>query len=99
MVKVAVAYSPVPREVDLTELDLPAGSTVADALAASGLLDRHAALAAAPVRTGVWGRVCDQHTSLREGDRVEVYRALRVDPKEARRRRGQLQRRQQPARR
>lgn len=97
--KVTVAYSPAPREVDLTEIELPEGSDVAAALAASRLVGRHAALAEGGLRTGVWGRACGLDTLLHDGDRVEVYRALKVDPKEARRRRGQLERRRQSGRR
>jgi uncharacterized protein len=37
------------------------------------------------VEAGIWGRKLPLHTLLRERDRVELYRALRVDPKEARR--------------
>ena len=42
--EVAVAYSPAPESVDLVHLQLPSGSTVADALRASGLLERHGLL-------------------------------------------------------
>ena len=57
---------------------LPQDSTVADALAASGL-------EAAPGRVGVYGKVVAPETILRDGDRVEIYRPLRADPKELRR--------------
>jgi uncharacterized protein len=40
-----------------------------------------------PARIGVFGRVVSSTTLLRDGDRVEIYRALKIDPKEARRRR------------
>lgn len=59
---------------------LPQDSTVADALAASGL-------EAAPGRVGVYGKVVPPGTILRDGDRVEIYRPLRADPKELRRER------------
>ena len=83
---VEVAYCPKPGETDIVALTLPAGAAVADALDASGLLPRHA-LVAAGLMLGVWGRRCDPATLLRERDRVEIYRALIVDPKEARRQR------------
>ena len=38
-----------------------------------------------PVSTGVWGKVRPPHYVLREGDRIEIYRALKADPKQARR--------------
>jgi putative ubiquitin-RnfH superfamily antitoxin RatB of RatAB toxin-antitoxin module len=59
---------------------------VADALADSGLLVRHA-LAAEGLRFGVWGKVREASFVLRPRDRVEIYRPLKVDPKEARRQR------------
>ena len=89
---IEVAYSPAPRQVDVVSLDLSAGSSVADALRASGLLERHA-LALEDLRCGVWGRVQPPDWALRDGDRVEIYRALTVDPKEARRLRYKRQRR------
>ncbi|MCW5635720.1 MAG: RnfH family protein [Rubrivivax sp.] len=84
--RVEVAYSPRAGEVDVVALDLPAGATVADALGASGLLSKHG-LEAATLRLGVWGKVKEATAPLRERDRVEIYRPLKVDPKEARRQR------------
>lgn len=77
---IEVAWSPAPREVRLVALQLLPGTTVRDALLASGLdLDwaTHA--------VGIWGQPAALEDPVRDGDRVEVYRALRVDPKEARR--------------
>lgn len=91
LIKVEVAYSPAPREVDLRELHLPEGASVAEAIAASGLYERHAELTAGLTASGIWGRTCRTDRALVEGDRVEVYRPLRIDPKEARRQRGREQ--------
>jgi uncharacterized protein len=82
--KVEVVFCPRPGAIDRVSLDLPAGATLADAVQASGLLERHA-LAVATLRAGIWGRVREPSAPLRERDRVEVYRPLQVDPKEARR--------------
>ena len=90
--RIEVVYSAAPREVEIVALDLPAGSTVADALLRSGLPSRHG-LDAQLLRCGVWGRVQPLDHPLRDGDRVEVYRPLLVDPKEARRLRYKRQRR------
>jgi len=89
---VLVAYSPRPREVDLTPVVLPAGATVGDALEASGLRERHPSLDFTREPVGVWGQRRALDTPLREGDRVEVWRPLLVDPKEARRQRYRRQR-------
>jgi putative ubiquitin-RnfH superfamily antitoxin RatB of RatAB toxin-antitoxin module len=86
MIRVEIAYSPTPREVDVVELSLPPGSTLQQALRASGLLERHG-LASEHDLVGIWGRRQPGHTLLRDRDRVEIYRPLRCDPKEARRQR------------
>jgi putative ubiquitin-RnfH superfamily antitoxin RatB of RatAB toxin-antitoxin module len=83
---VEVVYCPAPGEIDRVPLMLPPGSTVADALQASGLLLRHG-LAVEGLRVGVWCRAAALDLVLRQRDRVEVYRPLTVDPKEARRQR------------
>jgi uncharacterized protein len=86
-IAVVVAFSPAPRQVDLSELVLDAGATLHDALQASGLLARHPEIDLATHKVGIWGRVRPLDAPLREGDRIEVYRPLKVDPKEARRQR------------
>jgi putative ubiquitin-RnfH superfamily antitoxin RatB of RatAB toxin-antitoxin module len=91
--KVQVSYSPAPRQVECVELDLPPGSRLADALRASGLLERHGIGTPEGLDVGIWGRAAALDTALREADRVEVYRGLRVDPKEARRQRYRKQKR------
>lgn len=97
-IAVEVVYCPAPGVIDATPLQLPLGATAADALQASGVLERHG-IAAADARIGVWCRACEPTQRLRERDRVEVYRALKVDPKEARRLRYQGSRRQTAAKR
>ena len=67
-----------PGAARVVNVDLPAGATVRDALAASGL-EGHA--------FGVFGKRVELDQPLKDGDRVEVYRPLAIDPKEARRRR------------
>ena len=84
--QVDVVYCPAPGRIDQVALDLPAGATLADALAASGIAARHD-LPPETLRVGIWGREKPPETLLREHDRVEVYRPLLVDPKEARRQR------------
>ncbi len=81
---VQVAYCPAPGSTDLCELRLLAGAVLSDALTASGLLQRHG-LQLADVKAGIWSRVRELTTPLRDLDRVEIYRPLQVDPKEARR--------------
>lgn len=75
-VEVAVAWPDLQR---LVRLRLAAGSTAAAALAAAGF--------GGATDIGIFGRRVTADRVLRAGDRVEVYRPLVVDPKQARRRR------------
>lgn len=85
--RIELIYSPAARAVDCVTLVLDDASTVAQALQASGLMQRHPEIDLARLGVGVWGRRCSLDHALRDGDRVEVYRPLQVEPKEARRRR------------
>lgn len=67
------------------QLSLAEGATVGQAVAAAGL-GEHEALVDLE-RLGVFGRRVAAGDLLRDGDRVEIYRPLAIDPKEARRRR------------
>lgn len=84
---VSVAYSPAPRAVCEVDLLLDVGSTTEQALLASGLLQRFPELDQQPLELGIWGHQADLQQVLHEGDRIEIYRQLRVDPKVARRQR------------
>lgn len=81
--KVQVVYA-LAGGTDAVTVRLPSGATAADALRACGLLDKHAI---ADARIGIYGNVVAADTRLADGDRVEIYRPLKLDPKEARRRR------------
>ncbi|MDP1900710.1 MAG: RnfH family protein [Rubrivivax sp.] len=94
---VEVVYCPLPGVTDLQALVLAPGATVADAVRASGLAARHG-LGIEGLRLGVWGKPRGADTVLRERDRVEIYRPLIVDPKEARRQRYQRHREKLAAR-
>lgn len=86
MLQIEVCYL-APGIQDCRTLQLPSGSTVADALQASGLLAQHAAIDLNQHKVGVWNKVVSLQTVLREHDRVEIYRPLTADPKTARRQR------------
>ena len=85
LLNVEVAYSPGAGAVERVALRLPAGSTLQQAIERSGLAAKHPEIAQSPA--GIWGRVQPGDTPLRDRDRVEIYRPLLVDPKEARRQR------------
>lgn len=89
---VTVVYSPHAGAVDESGVSLPVGASVAEAVRACGLLQRHPGLDPASMVVGVWGALRGPQDVLRDADRVEVYRPLIVDPKEARHRRHRIQR-------
>jgi hypothetical protein len=76
-IKVEVVLA-LPERQTLRRVLLPEGSTVADALAASGL-------EGAQGHVGIYGKIARMTTALHDGDRVEIYRPLQADPKDLRR--------------
>lgn len=83
-IRVVVARSAARGQVDLHNVELPGGATVADAVRAAGL-ESALPMGEAQRSLGIWGRIATLDAPLRDGDRVELYRPLTVDPKEARR--------------
>ena len=80
----------LPARQEVVEVELAPGAAVSDALAA---VSAHAAFAGVDwqgCRVGIWARECARDTVLREGDRVEIYRALVADPKAQRRARARV---------
>lgn len=63
------------------------GASVADVIAASGIRSRFPLLEIATMPAGIWGRPVPKDSIVRDGDRVELYRPLEIDPREARRQR------------
>lgn len=93
MMQVSVVVCVAPRETREWTLDLPQGALVADALRACSAMPLPAPAQVGAVAetglplVGVWGRAVALDAALQHGDRVEVYRPLKVDPKVARRER------------
>jgi putative ubiquitin-RnfH superfamily antitoxin RatB of RatAB toxin-antitoxin module len=86
--RVEVVYAGV-SDTFQTQLELAEGATVEQAIRASGVLARFPEIDLAACRVGVFSERCPLDRPLRAGERVEIYRSLIVDPKEARRRRAQ----------
>ena len=89
MIHVEVVYAEPGRQ-ELVSLELAQGATVAQAIEASGLAGMFEDFELDPSRLGIFSRKVGPDHVLRDGDRVEIYRPLEVDPKEARRQRAQL---------
>ena len=88
MLTIEVIYA-LPAKQQLVTLKLPAGSTVRQAIDASGLLQKHPEIDLAKNKVGVFGKLSKLDTPLRDRDRVEIYRPLIADPKEVRKKRAE----------
>lgn len=87
--RVSVALA-LPGRQEVIEVELAAGATVADAIAAARLAERFPGIDPAAFSTGVWGRPRPLDGAVRDGDRVELYRPLVADAKSQRRARARL---------
>ena len=86
LIDVEVAYAN-PEQQEIVALKMPEGTTVGHAINASGLLNHFPEIDWADIKVGIFGSVCKLDQLLKQGDRVEIYRPLLHDPKEARRQR------------
>lgn len=77
----------MPERQELIILDIDAGTTVADAIEQSGIVAMFEGFELDERKVGVFGQKVPVGQVLREGDRVEIYRGLLIDPKEVRRQR------------
>ena len=77
----------MPEKQELVALDLAAGATVADAIEQSGIVALFEGFELDASKVGIFGQKIALTQALRDGDRVEIYRPLLVDPKEVRRQR------------
>lgn len=85
LLRVEVAYAEPERQF-LRSLELTRGSTVADAIAASNVALEFE-IDAQVFSVSIWSKAVDRLTAVQEGDRVELLRPLKIDPKDARRNR------------
>jgi uncharacterized protein len=86
LLHVQVCYARPDVQV-VRDLDVPAGTTLRQAIERSGVLRDLPDIDLAACRVGIFGKLKDLDAVLREQDRIEIYRPLIADPKEARRRR------------
>ena len=85
-ISVEVAYAK-PEEQLVLPLEVEAGTTLQAAIEQSGMLQRFPEIEIGSVKVGVFGKAATLDAVLNPGDRVEIYRPLIADPKEARKKR------------
>ena len=81
---VEVAYA-TPVRQEIIEVSVPPGTTVEQVIHASGMLARFPEIELTRQRVGIFGETARLQDAVHDGDRVEIYRPLVADPKEARR--------------
>jgi hypothetical protein len=86
-IRISVTFAAAPDRIFLRELELPDGTNVNDAIEASGFGKAWPQVTIDDTHVGIFSRKVTLATRLRDGDRVEIYRPLKIDPNEARRRR------------
>ena len=87
-VNIELVYA-LPNEQILIKRSVPAGTTVAAAIRASGLLEKHPEIDLEKNKVGIFGKLSKTDAVVREKDRIEIYRPLIADPKEVRRKRAE----------
>lgn len=84
---VEIAHAPSADVVVVIPLEVEAGTTVAEAIRRSGILQRCPGIDLDHNRVGIFSKPAAPDDMVADGDRIEIYRPLRADPKELRRRR------------
>lgn len=87
-ITVCVAYAKPHDQCELT-ISIPAASTLLEAIEQSGILKRYPEIDLQTQAVGVWNVPKKLTDLLKEGDRVEIYRPLLMDPKELRKKRAE----------
>ncbi len=84
--EVEVAYA-TPEEQVILPLQVGQGTTLIEAIERSGILEQFSEIDSDKVKVGIFGKAAKKDVPLAPGDRVEIYRPLIADPKEARKKR------------
>ncbi len=88
MINIEIIYA-LPAEQKLYRLTVSPGTTVEQAILSSGILKQYPEIDLASSKLGIFGKLTKSDVTLRDKDRVEIYRPLLADPKEVRRKRAE----------
>ncbi len=91
LISVEVAYA-LPDEQIILSLDMPADCSVEEVIKRSGILEQYPQIDLSTDKVGVFGKMCKLTATLRNKDRIEIYRKLIADPKESRRQKAEMER-------
>ncbi|WP_372760284.1 RnfH family protein [Pseudoalteromonas sp.] len=88
MIRVEVVFALPDKATSLT-IEVVKGTTAEQAVIQSGIIDKCPEIDATALTLGIWNRTVKLTQELKEGDRIEIYRPLIADPKDARRKRAE----------
>ncbi len=83
-IQVEIVFATTDEQL-LCVLTVPADATITDVIEISALAEHFPEHDLGAMRVGVWGHPADRRRTVRDGDRIEIYRPLEIDPREARR--------------
>ncbi len=83
-INVEVVFALADRQ-ELLTVAIASGATASEAIDESGIARKFPDQALSACRLGIWGRLIDGGQVLQDGDRIEIYRPLIIDPRAARR--------------
>jgi len=88
LMQIEVAYA-LPTKQSLVDVAIKEGATVEEVIRASNLLNEYPDIDLSSTKVGIWSRVVKLRDTVKDGDRIEIYRPLIADPKEIRKRRAE----------
>ena len=83
---VGVCYAQADRQIWL-KIDVPENSTIAEVIEISGVLSQYPEINLENQKVGIFGKISKLDTTVKDGDRVEIYRKITADPQQVQRRR------------
>ena len=96
LITVEVAYA-LPDEQVILSLEVPDNTTVEQAVKRSGILERYPQIDLDNDKVGIFGKICKLNATLSPKDRIEIYRPLIADPKESRRQKAEMEKKNKTA--
>jgi len=96
LITVEVAYA-LPGEQVILSLEVPDSTSVEQAVKRSGILERYPQINMDNDKVGIFGKICKLDATLSNKDRIEIYRPLIADPKESRRQKAEMEKKNKAA--
>ena len=88
MISVKIVFA-LPTKATTLTVEVAQGTTAEQAVIQSGIIEKCPEIDPTALTLGVWNRTVKEHYELKDGDRIEIYRPLIADPKDARRKRAE----------